>query len=232
MASPGDRRYEVAVHRHADRRADHAGQHPAVLLRLRLHQVAVRLLRGRRRHDRTELARLRDAQPAAVAGPAAGPRRARGRRGRAARAARGRGRRRARQARRRRARPPGRAPLGRGRRRHARRGPRPPARVRVVGRLAVPVAGVRVPDRRRRGRLRLGLPFLTTRCAPGVVAGLGVLVVAAAFWAVSVTADWSGRRQAHQIAQHLDEPPAVILDNPSRTCTCATRSPPPRTLLC
>jgi len=58
------------------------------------------------------------------------------------------------------------------------------------------------------------LPFATTK-APGTVAGLWVLVLAAAFWAVSITADWSGRGQAEQVARNLDELPAVILDSPA-----------------
>ena len=60
----------------------------------------------------------------------------------------------------------------------------------------------------------LTLGYATTR-APGIVAGMWVLVVAAAFWAVSITADWSGRGQAHQLARHLDQLPAVILDSPA-----------------
>ena len=59
----------------------------------------------------------------------------------------------------------------------------------------------------------LTLGYATTR-APGIVAGMWVLVVAAAFWAVAITADWSGRGQAHQMARHLDQLPAVILDSP------------------
>ncbi|WP_426593244.1 hypothetical protein ACPPVS_16125 [Cellulomonas sp. McL0617] len=58
------------------------------------------------------------------------------------------------------------------------------------------------------------LPF-ATRNAPGTVAGLWVIVVAAAFWAVSITADWSGRGQAEQVARNLDQLPAVILDSPA-----------------
>ncbi|WP_028050364.1 hypothetical protein [Cellulomonas sp. URHD0024] len=58
------------------------------------------------------------------------------------------------------------------------------------------------------------LPFATTK-APGVVAGLWVLVVAAAFWAVSITAEWSGRGQAQSVARNLDQLPAVILDSPA-----------------
>ncbi|WP_028045273.1 hypothetical protein [Cellulomonas sp. URHE0023] len=58
------------------------------------------------------------------------------------------------------------------------------------------------------------LPFGTAN-APGTVAGLWVLVVAAAFWAVSITADWSGRGQAQQVARNLEQLPAVILDSPA-----------------
>jgi hypothetical protein len=54
------------------------------------------------------------------------------------------------------------------------------------------------------------LPYRAT----GTIAGLWVIVLASAFWAVSVTADWSGRGHAEQVAKHLDRLPAVILDSP------------------
>ena len=57
------------------------------------------------------------------------------------------------------------------------------------------------------------LPFATK--TPGTVAGLWVIVVAAAFWAVSIIAEWSGRGQAQQVARDLDALPAVILDSPA-----------------
>jgi len=58
----------------------------------------------------------------------------------------------------------------------------------------------------------MALRYLPYRAA-GTIAGLWVVVLAAALWAVSVTADWSGRGRAEEIAQHLDALPAVILDS-------------------
>jgi len=69
------------------------------------------------------------------------------------------------------------------------------------------------------------LPFATSK-APGTVAGLWVLVLAAAFWSVSITADWSGRGQAQQVARHLDQLPAVILDSPADLRLRNTVTPP------
>lgn len=59
----------------------------------------------------------------------------------------------------------------------------------------------------------MALRYLPYRAA-GTIAGLWVVVLAAALWAVSVTADWSGRGRAEEIARHLDDLPAVILDSP------------------
>ncbi len=69
------------------------------------------------------------------------------------------------------------------------------------------------------------LPFATNN-AKGTIAGLWVLVVAAAFWAVSITADWSGRGRAQEIARNLDELPAVILDSPADLHLRNTIDPP------
>jgi len=54
------------------------------------------------------------------------------------------------------------------------------------------------------------LPFRAT----GAIAGLWVVVLAATVFAVSITAQWSGRGQAEDVASHLDRLPAVILDSP------------------
>jgi hypothetical protein len=58
----------------------------------------------------------------------------------------------------------------------------------------------------------MALRYLPYRAA-GTIAGLWVVVLAAALWAVSVTADWSGQARAEYLARHLDDLPAVILDS-------------------
>ena len=71
----------------------------------------------------------------------------------------------------------------------------------------------------------IALPYVTSR-APGTVAGLWVVVVAAAFWAVSITADWSGNGRAQEIARDLGSLPAVILDSPTDLRLRNTVPPP------
>jgi hypothetical protein len=59
----------------------------------------------------------------------------------------------------------------------------------------------------------MALRYLPYR-ATGAIAGLWVTVLAATVFAVSITAQWSGRGQAEDLAVHLDRLPAVILDTP------------------